>query len=110
MLGTALPTPLDPLYDRASDLAPVLTSVIFATYSLGVVATLLFFGYLSDEIERRPEMAAALRLSTASAAMFLFANGLTSFGSPVATPATSFDRLRGYRPQSGDSRGTRPVQ
>ena len=50
MMGTTLPTPLYPLYDRAFGLAPVLTPVIFATYALGVVATLLFFGYLSDEI------------------------------------------------------------
>jgi MFS family permease len=78
MMGTTLPTPLYPLYNRAFDLAPVLTPVIFATYALGVVATLLFFGYLSDEIGRRPVMTAALCLSAASAVTFVFANGLTS--------------------------------
>jgi MFS family permease len=78
MMGTTLPTPLYPLYDHAFGLAPVLTPVIFATYALGVVATLLFFGYLSDEIGRRPVMAAALCLSAASAVTFLFAHGLTA--------------------------------
>jgi MFS family permease len=78
MMGTTLPTPLYPLYDRAFGVAPVLTPVIFATYALGVVATLLFFGYLSDEIGRRPVMAAALCLSAASAVTFLFAHGLTA--------------------------------
>ncbi len=48
MMGTTLPTPLYPLYDRAFGLAPVLTPVIFGTYAFGVVATLLLFGYLSD--------------------------------------------------------------
>ena len=37
MMGTTLPTPLYPLYDRAFGLAPFLTPVIFATYALGVV-------------------------------------------------------------------------
>jgi len=78
MMGTTLPTPLYPLYNHAFDLAPVLTPVIFATYALGVVATLLFFGYLSDEIGRRPMMAAALMLSAASAVTFLLAGGLTA--------------------------------
>ena len=78
MMGTTLPTPLYPLYNRAFGLAPVLTPVIFATYALGVVATLLFFGYLSDEIGRRPVMLAALCLSAASAVTFLFARGLTT--------------------------------
>ena len=78
MMGTTLPTPLYPLYNRAFDLAPVLTPVIFATYALGVVATLLFFGYLSDEIGRRPVMLAVLGLSAASAVTFLFARDLTA--------------------------------
>jgi MFS family permease len=78
MMGTTLPTPLYPLYDRAFGLAPVLTPVIFATYAFGVVATLLFFGYLSDEVGRRPVMLAALGLSAASALSFLFARGLTA--------------------------------
>jgi hypothetical protein len=33
MMGTTLPTPLYPLYNRAFGLAPVLTPVIFATYA-----------------------------------------------------------------------------
>lgn len=76
MMGTTLPTPLYPIYDHAFGLAPVLTPVIFATYALGVVATLLFFGYLSDDVGRRPLMAAALGLSAISAVTFLFAHGL----------------------------------
>jgi MFS family permease len=78
MMGTTLPTPLYPLYNQAFGLAPVLTPVIFATYAFGVVATLLFFGYLSDEVGRRPVMLAALGLSALSAVTFLFAHGLTA--------------------------------
>jgi len=78
MMGTTLPTPLYPLYNHAFGLAPVLTPVIFATYAFGVVATLLFFGYLSDEVGRRPVMLAALGLSAVSALTFLFARGLAT--------------------------------
>jgi len=78
MMGTTLPTPLYPLYSSAFGLAPVLTPVIFASYAFGVVVTLLFFGYLSDEIGRRPVMLAALGLSAVSALTFLFARGLTA--------------------------------
>jgi MFS family permease len=78
MMGTTLPTPLYPLYTSAFGLAPVLTPVIFASYAFGVVVTLLFFGYLSDEIGRRPVMLAALGLSAVSALTFLFAHGLTA--------------------------------
>ena len=42
-----------------------------------MVATLLFFGYLSDEVGRRPMMLVSLCLSGASAVTFLFAQGLT---------------------------------
>jgi MFS family permease len=76
MMGTTLPTPLYPLYNHAFGLAPVLTPIIFATYAFGVVATLLFFGYLSDEVGRRPVMLAALGLSAISALTFLLARGL----------------------------------
>jgi MFS family permease len=76
MMGTTLPTPLYPLYNHAFGLAPVLTPVIYATYAFGVVATLLFFGYLSDEVGRRPVMLAGLGLSAVSSLTFLFAHGV----------------------------------
>ena len=76
MMGTTLPTPLYPIYVRTFGLASVLVPVIFATYAAGVIAALLFLGYLSDEIGRRRMIVPALLLSAASAIVFLFAQGL----------------------------------
>jgi MFS family permease len=78
MMGTTLPTPLYPLYEREFHLAPVLTPVIFASYAVGVIGALLFLGYLSDEIGRRRMMLPALVLSAMSAATFLLADGLAA--------------------------------
>lgn len=78
MLGTTLPTPLYPLYERIFRIAPVLTTVIYASYALGVAAALIFLGYLSDEVGRKRMMLPALALSAASAATFLVADGLVA--------------------------------
>ena len=78
MMGTTLPTPLYPLYNRTLGYGARSHAGHLRDHALGVVATLLFFGYLSDEIGRRPVMVAALCLSAASAVTFLFARGLTA--------------------------------
>lgn len=41
MLGTTLPTPLYPLYEKRFGFAPVVITVIFATYAVGVIAGLV---------------------------------------------------------------------
>ena len=75
MMGTTLPTPLYPAYATTFALAPVLTPVIFATYASGVIAALLYLGYLSDEVGRRRMMLPALAVSALSSAVFLLARG-----------------------------------
>lgn len=76
MMGTTLPTPLYPLYEGRFEIAPVWIPVIFAVYALAVIAGLLFFGRLSDEIGRRSVLYAGLILSAASAVVFLFSNSI----------------------------------
>ncbi len=76
MIGTTLPTPLYPIYEERFAIAPVWIPVIFAVYALAVVAGLLFFGRLSDEIGRRPVLVAGLALSAASAVVFLLSNSM----------------------------------
>src|SRR5205823_1348518 len=48
--------------------------VIFAVYAVGVMAGLLLFGGLSDQIGRRPVLLPGLALSAASAVVFVFTN------------------------------------
>jgi MFS family permease len=77
MMGTTLPTPLYPIYQQEIGFSSLLVTVIFATYAIGVIAALLLFGQLSDEIGRRWVLLAGLLLSAASALAFLFAGDLT---------------------------------
>ncbi|ANF83193.1 MFS transporter [Acinetobacter sp. NCu2D-2] len=50
MLGTALPSPLYPLYQYAWELSPSQITYIFVAYMFGCLATLLFFGRTSNTI------------------------------------------------------------
>lgn len=72
MLGTTLPTPLYPDYQRLFGFGELMTTVVFATYAVGVAAALLAFGRWSDQLGRRPMLLAGLALSAVSALVFTF--------------------------------------
>ncbi len=76
MVGTTLPTPLYLLYRQRFGLSELVITVIFATYALGVIAALLLFGRLSDELGRRRALLPGLALSALSAVAFLGAHGV----------------------------------
>jgi len=76
MLGTTLPTPLYALYRQQFGFSELMITVIFATYAAGVIASLLLFGGLSDQIGRRWLLLPGLVLSALSAVCFLTATGL----------------------------------
>ncbi|MEU1395255.1 MFS transporter [Micromonospora zamorensis] len=73
LVGTTVPTPLYPLYEMQFGFSSLTVTVVYALYALGVVVGLLIFGRLSDQIGRRPVILAALLLSVAADAVFLFA-------------------------------------
>jgi MFS family permease len=75
MLGTTLPTPLYVLYQGQWHFATQTITFIFATYAVGVIAALLFAGQVSDEVGRRPVLAAALGFSALSTVVFVLAPG-----------------------------------
>ena len=76
MLGTTLPTPLYGLYREDFGFSELMITVIFATYAAGVIASLLLFGRLSDQIGRRRVLLPGLALAALSAVAFLVADGL----------------------------------
>jgi predicted MFS family arabinose efflux permease len=76
MLGTTLPTPLYPLYREQFGFSELMVTVIFATYAGGVIAALLLFGSLSDQIGRRRLLLPGLVVSALSAVVFLLAQGV----------------------------------
>jgi MFS family permease len=74
MVGTTLPTPMYALYANHMHFAVFTTTVIFATYAVGVLGALLLFGRWSDAIGRRPVLLAGAAFALASAVVFLFAD------------------------------------
>jgi predicted MFS family arabinose efflux permease len=76
MMGTTLPTPLYVLYRERFGFSQLMITVIFATYAVGVIAALLLFGRVSDDIGRRRALLPGLALSALSAVAFLALHGL----------------------------------
>lgn len=76
MLGTTLPTPLYVIYQGQWHFSSVIVTVIFAVYVAGVLAALLLAGRSSDQVGRRPVLAAALGLSALSTVAFILAPGV----------------------------------
>ncbi|HWO67928.1 MAG TPA: MFS transporter [Umezawaea sp.] len=74
MLGATLPTPLYPLYQKAFGFGDLVTTLVFAVYAAGVMASLLLVGGWSDQVGRRPMLRAGLALSGLSALVFLLAD------------------------------------
>ncbi len=76
MMGTTMPTPLYPLYEERFGFGSATTTVLYAIYAAGVIASLVLFGTLSEVVGRRPLLVAGLVLSLGSAAVFFFAGDL----------------------------------
>jgi len=76
MVGTTLPTPLYPLFEQRYCFGSLLVTVIFAIYAFGVIAGLILFGNLSDQLGRKPLLLFGLGLSGVSAMLFLVAGSL----------------------------------
>jgi MFS family permease len=77
MVGTTLPTPMYALYAERMHFAMFTTTVIFATYAVGVLGALLLFGRWSDAIGRRPVLLAGAAFALVSAVVFLVADDVT---------------------------------
>ena len=74
MAFSTLPTPLYVLYQERDGYPTFLITVIFAAYALGVIASLLLFGHISDVFGRRAVIVVALLVELVAALMFIVWN------------------------------------
>jgi MFS family permease len=68
--ASGAPTVVYPLYARAWDLTPAVTTLIFAIYPLTLIPVLVLFGNLSDYVGRRAAMLAGLGALAAGSVAF----------------------------------------
>jgi predicted MFS family arabinose efflux permease len=78
MLGTTMPTPLYPLYQRELGFGGLMVTVVFATYAVGVLAALLLVGRLSDQVGRKAVLLPGLGVAAASSLVFLIPHSLAA--------------------------------
>jgi MFS family permease len=78
MLGTTLPTPLYAFYSAELGLTPLLVSVVFAAYAVGVLGTLVLLGRLSDHIGRRPVLLLTIGVAALSSIVFVVVDAAPS--------------------------------
>src|SRR3954466_1004051 len=76
MFGATLPTPMYALYAERMHFEVVTTTVIFATYAVGVLVALITFGSWSDAVGRRPVLLAGILFALASSLVFLMADSV----------------------------------
>lgn len=76
MIGTTMPSPMYALYAEHLHFEVFTTTVVFATYAVGVLAALLVFGSWSDAIGRRPVLFAGIGFAAVSAIVFLVADSV----------------------------------
>ncbi|MFJ8199482.1 MFS transporter [Streptomyces sp. NPDC096152] len=76
MAFSTVPTPLYPLYQEHDGFSTFTVTVVFAVYAVGVLASLLLAGHVSDWAGRRKVLVVALALELAAAALFLASSAL----------------------------------
>ena len=73
LYGSVAPSPLYETYMQLWDFTNLTLTVIYATYSFGVLATLLLAGRVSDDVGRRPVLLLSLGVLMLSTLLFIFA-------------------------------------
>jgi MFS family permease len=73
---SAVPTPLYVFYERRDHFSTIMVTVVYAVYAVGVIASLLLGGHVSDWVGRKRVLVPALLVNVASAVVFLLAPSL----------------------------------
>jgi predicted MFS family arabinose efflux permease len=73
---SAVPTPLYAIYAELWGYPPVTTTLVFAAYAVGALASVLLSGPVSDRFGRRPVLLVALVLVLVGLGLFVAADGV----------------------------------
>ncbi|HEY5224025.1 MAG TPA: MFS transporter [Microbacteriaceae bacterium] len=77
MAFSTIPTPLYPLYQQRDGFPAAVITVIFASYALGVMASLYLAGHVSDWLGRRRVILVSVLVEALAAVLFLLWNDVT---------------------------------
>jgi MFS family permease len=95
LMGSNLPTPLFPVYSKTYALSPLVVTLLFATYALGVIPALLIFGPLSDAKGRRELLIGAIVIAALAAGLFAVATVVAVLFVAQAVQAMALGTLQG---------------
>src|SRR5918912_3355855 len=76
LFASATPSPLYETYSRLWDFSPVVLTLVYATYAIGVLAALLLAGRASDEAGRRPVLLIALGALIGASLVYMLAESV----------------------------------
>src|SRR4051812_46231985 len=78
LAGSAAPSPLYGVYQRAWGFSPITTTIVFGSYAIAVLAALLTLGSLSDHVGRKPVLVIATLVQALTMVLFATADGVSS--------------------------------
>ena len=76
LFASATPSPLYQTYAKLWGFSSVVVTLVYATYAIGVLASLLLAGRVSDVAGRRPVLAIALSALLASTVLYMLADSV----------------------------------
>lgn len=76
LFASVTPSPLYQIYAGAWHFSALTLTLVYSTYALGVLATLLLAGSISDQVGRRPVLILGLSVVIASAVVYIFGNSV----------------------------------
>jgi predicted MFS family arabinose efflux permease len=76
LFASATPSPLYGTYRELWGFSPVVLTLVYAVYAVGVLASLLLAGRVSDVVGRRPVLIVALATLMGATALFMLAGSL----------------------------------
>src|SRR3954447_13263707 len=100
LFASGTPSPLYGTYRELWGFSSLVLTLVYATYAVGVLASLVLAGRISDEVGRRPVLLVALTALMGATVVFMLADSSCGCSSPAAS--------RGWRQASRSEPPARP--